>query len=53
MYADNEIEDHAEGKRQGGKSEYKEWSSFAEDFNDNESFETVVCNETDEWEEEV
>ena len=53
MYADDEIENHAKGKRQRGKSEYKERSSFAEDFNDNKDFETVVRDETDEWEEEV
>jgi hypothetical protein len=47
MYADNEIENHAEGKRQGGKTEYKERSSFAEDFNDDKGFQTVVCDETD------
>jgi len=53
MYADNEIEYHADGKRQSREREYKERSSFAEDFNDNKDFETVVCEETDEWEEEV
>lgn len=53
MYADDEIENHANGKRQCRESEDKERSSFTEDFNDNKDFETVVCEETDEWEDEV
>ena len=53
MYADDEIEDHAHCKRQSGESQYNQRSSFAENLNDDERLETVVDDETNEWEEEI
>ena len=51
MYADDEVENHAESKRQSGEREYQKRSSFAEDFDDDERFETVVGEKTDKREE--
>jgi hypothetical protein len=53
MHTNNEIEDLSNCKGEGCCCQNEEGSSFTEDFNDDEGFETKVEEETDKWEEKI